>query len=75
MTARIKAAQVGRQHVGKTVRLPGVKGPTHEHPPLTGILRWVTHTSDESVLAVEADEDEGAIEWRLVPDEEVNFLD
>lgn len=67
MTDKIQAAQVGRQHVGRTVTLPGVMNQP------TGVLRWVTHTSDESVLAVEADEEEGAIEWRLTLDEEVIF--
>lgn len=67
----MRAIDIGRHHIGATVTAhPRTTDGTE---PVTGILRWITWTSDHVVLALEDGEDAGAVEWTLHPGDEVTI--
>lgn len=64
---RVPAAHIRRDHIGATVTIQPPCPHAPEQLTITGVLRWITHTSDAVILAVEegGDDGDGAVEWDM----------
>lgn len=55
----IEARHLSHEHIGAKIT---IEVPRWRPEPITGILRWFTHTSDGVLVAIEENEDDGAVE-------------
>jgi len=65
------AVDLTRCHIGASVAFDAQ---TNDGPEaVAGLLRWLTFTSDHVILAVEDEDDSGAVEWTMPADADVEI--
>lgn len=70
-TTACPAGVLRRDDIGRVVTIR----PTVDEPPapvVTGVIRWLTFTSDEVIVAIEEPGD-AAVEWTLRPNDVIQL--